>query len=213
MIAELLLPGDVTFFAGVIGLGVLTMCLGLYVVVVPHPVEQRLAAFVGSYGVVPARPTLDPRASPELLAGLNRRLLRRRQSQSTRMLLLRANVSMTVAELLILRLGAAFVVGGVVALLTTRTIGLVGLALSVLAAIAGSYVPLSYVRLRASRRLAAIEAQLPDAIDLIASSLEAGGGMAQAFAMIAREMPPPMSEEFQRVNREVEVGLSYTEAL
>lgn len=214
MIAVPGLPADLTIYIAAISLGVFAVVVGVYLAAVPHPVEWRLATFVGGYGLTKSRSGIAARgAPPELLEGLNRRLLRRRQSASTRMLLLRANASMTVAELLLLRVAVALALGGIVALLLARTMGVAGLALAAVVALAGSYLPLSYIRIRASRRLAAMEAQLPDSIDLITSSLEAGGGMAQAFAMIAREMRPPMSEEFQRVNREVEVGLSHTEAL
>lgn len=68
-------------------------------------------------------------------------------------------------------------------------------------------------RLFARRRLAAFERQLPDAIDLMSSSLRSGSTLSQAIDAIVREMDAPLSSEFKRVQREVELGLPLVEAL
>jgi tight adherence protein B len=69
------------------------------------------------------------------------------------------------------------------------------------------------VQFKAGRRVAALEAQIPDALDMASAALQAGAGLAQSFGVIAREMPPPISDEMRRVLREVEIGLSMNEAL
>ena len=197
------------------GLGVLTAFLGLYLLIVPYILDRRIALFVGQYrrAASPAAAELG-QGTPDAMAVLERRLMRRKASASVRALLLRAGLQITVSEFVALRLVAAFVVGGFAALLLVPRLGtLVGLVLAAAAALAGSYLPISFVRIRASRRLAALERQLPDALDLAAASLQAGSGLGQAFDLIAREMPPPISEEFQRVMREVGLGLSLNEAL
>jgi tight adherence protein B len=70
-----------------------------------------------------------------------------------------------------------------------------------------------YLGILAGRRMKALEAQIPDALDLVASSLQAGGALTQSFSLIARDMPAPMSQELQQVLREIEIGLSVGEAL
>ena len=68
-------------------------------------------------------------------------------------------------------------------------------------------------RLFARRRLAALERQLPEAIDLMASSLRAGSTLSQAIDAIVREMDAPLSNELKRVQREVELGVPLVDAL
>ena len=68
-------------------------------------------------------------------------------------------------------------------------------------------------RIFARRRLEAFERQLPEAIDLMASSLRAGSTLGQAIDAIVREMDAPLSSELKRVQREVELGVPLVDAL
>ena len=68
-------------------------------------------------------------------------------------------------------------------------------------------------RVFARRRLAALERQLPDAIDLMASSLRAGSTLTQAIDAIVREMDAPLATELKRVQREAELGVPLVDAL
>lgn len=67
-----------------------------------------------------------------------------------------------------------------------------------------------YIR---NRRIALFEKQLPDAIDLMAGSLVAGNSLTGAFALIAQEYPPPLSNEIGLVVREQKLGLSVDQSL
>jgi tight adherence protein B len=80
-------------------------------------------------------------------------------------------------------------------------------------ALAGVSAPLLVLGVLEQRRLNAFEKQLPQAIDSMAGTLQAGSALPQAMALIAREMPPPISFEFRRVLREMELGLSLTDSL
>ncbi len=71
----------------------------------------------------------------------------------------------------------------------------------------------SYLGIRRTRRLKALENQLPDAIDVLAGALEAGSSLPQSMAMAGRELSDPISTEFNRVVRDQELGLSQQEAL
>ncbi len=55
--------------------------------------------------------------------------------------------------------------------------------------------------------------QLPDTITLIANALRAGSSFLQAIEMVVRESRPPVSTEFGRVIREVNLGLPFETAL
>ena len=85
--------------------------------------------------------------------------------------------------------------------------------LSVALGVLGGFAPLLWLDGRAARRQAAFERQLPQAIDAMASSLQAGSTLNQAMSVLAREMASPISVEFGRVLRETEVGLSFPDAL
>jgi tight adherence protein B len=69
------------------------------------------------------------------------------------------------------------------------------------------------VRRRISGRRRAFEAQLPDALSLIASSLSAGHTFLRAIQMMCEESEPPLAEEFARVVNETRLGDSVTDAL
>jgi tight adherence protein B len=85
--------------------------------------------------------------------------------------------------------------------------------LALFLALAGFFAPGMYVTNRKNRRLRAFNAQLADTIGLLSSALRSGYSMLQAMELVAREGPQPMSGEFERVVREVGLGLSPEEAL
>ena len=65
----------------------------------------------------------------------------------------------------------------------------------------------------ASRRRALIRKRLPDAIDLLCVSVEAGVGFDGALQKVAEKLPGPLSEELQVYLREVNLGATRAEAL
>jgi tight adherence protein B len=75
------------------------------------------------------------------------------------------------------------------------------------------FVAAKFVRRRISKRTKAFEAQLPDALALIASSLGAGHTFLRAMQMMCDESGPPMSEEFARVVAETRLGDGTVEAM
>ena len=54
---------------------------------------------------------------------------------------------------------------------------------------------------------------LADTITLIANALRAGASFLQAIELVVRETQPPISTEFNRVIREVNLGLPFEQAL
>lgn len=64
-----------------------------------------------------------------------------------------------------------------------------------------------------SRRRAAIRKRLPDAIDLLCVSVEAGLGFDGALQKVAEKLPGPLSEELSVYLREVNLGATRAEAL
>jgi tight adherence protein B len=79
----------------------------------------------------------------------------------------------------------------------------------VMAPVIGRWFP----NFRVRRRTKAFEAQLPDALSLIASSLSAGHTFLRAIQMMCEESEPPLSEEFARVVYETRLGDPLVDAL
>ena len=77
----------------------------------------------------------------------------------------------------------------------------------------GGCAPLAYVQWRRGRRMAALERQLPDALDLITRALRAGHAFSVALKMAGQEMMEPIGSEFRQVHDEVTYGISLPEAL
>jgi tight adherence protein B len=74
-------------------------------------------------------------------------------------------------------------------------------------------IPSLVVMNRRRRRLRRIEAQLPDALDLISRALRAGHALPAAIKMVGDELSDPLASEFRSVFDEVNFGISMPEAL
>jgi len=79
-------------------------------------------------------------------------------------------------------------------------------------AILGS-IPLFYISFRKKRRLKAFAAQLPYALDLIKSSLEAGHSFQRALQVVVSEFADPLGSEFRTVLEQNRIGLPLPRAL
>ncbi len=77
----------------------------------------------------------------------------------------------------------------------------------------GFMLPRFWLGRRKNGRLGAFNKQLPDTITLIANALRAGSSFLQAIELVVRESRPPVSTEFGRVIREVNLGLPFDAAM
>ena len=77
----------------------------------------------------------------------------------------------------------------------------------------GYFVPRLYVKHLQQKRVAAFEKQIADALMLISSSLRTGYSFLRAIQTVAEQMPPPISEEFERVVYETSLGAPMADAL
>ena len=80
-------------------------------------------------------------------------------------------------------------------------------------ALLGFVLPGIYIRRRQQQRLNAFDSRLADTITLLANALRSGSSFLQATELIVRETNPPISTEFGRVIREVQLGLTTEQAL
>ncbi|HEX5396649.1 MAG TPA: type II secretion system F family protein [Candidatus Limnocylindria bacterium] len=77
----------------------------------------------------------------------------------------------------------------------------------------GAYFPRFYLKYRQGKRVKLFSTQLPDTITLLANSLRAGSSFLQGVELVTREGRPPISEEFERVVREMSLGVALQPAL
>lgn len=79
--------------------------------------------------------------------------------------------------------------------------------------IALSAVPIGYIRFRRRHRMKAFGSQLPFALDLIKSSLEAGHPLPRAMQVLVAEFADPLGGEFRTVLEQTRIGLPLGRAL
>ncbi|HEY5070807.1 MAG TPA: type II secretion system F family protein [Caulobacteraceae bacterium] len=87
---------------------------------------------------------------------------------------------------------------------------MVALAVGAVAAVA---VPLVYLKFRAARRAKQLGLQLPNALEVIVRSLEAGHPVPTAVALVGREMPDPIGSEFGMAADEIAYGATLEQAV
>lgn len=80
-------------------------------------------------------------------------------------------------------------------------------------AVAFGLLPLAFVRWRRTRRLTAFTNQLPYALDVIKSSLEAGHSLQRALQVLVEDFEDPLGGEFRTALEQTRIGLSLPKAL
>ncbi len=77
----------------------------------------------------------------------------------------------------------------------------------------GLFAPALYVKQHRDVRVEAIEKELPDVLDVLAISVEAGVGLEGAIQAVVDRFDSPLAREFGHMLSEMELGLSRREAL
>jgi tight adherence protein C len=103
--------------------------------------------------------------------------------------------------------------GGALALVLIGSAGRAGLMFGLLVVLVGFFGPDYLVSIYARRRRERIRAALPDALDLLAVSVEAGLGFDGAISKLTEHMDGPLAEEFGLTLSEMRIGESRGEAL
>ena len=128
--------------------------------------------------------------------------------------LARADLQLRPSEYLAIRIAAIIGAPLVVFLLGNTILPTIDNAIALLISIvAGWWVPRWYVGRRKAKRLQAFNDHLADTITLVGNALRAGASFLQAIELVVRETQPPISTEFNRVIREVNLGLPFEQAL
>ena len=158
-------------------------------------------------------PISDLIAQSQAIANLNKVVEGRDFGANLARELARADLRLKPSEYLFIWLGSIigipvllFILGFFLKALQSPIALLVG-------ALVGFLLPRFWLNRRKGGRLNAFNKQLPDTITLIANALRAGSSFLQAIELVVRESRPPISTEFSRVIREVNLGLPFEQAL
>jgi len=104
--------------------------------------------------------------------------------------------------------GAALAGAVALGFLTKTPFGIAGGAL-----LGGVIVPLGFLKVKAGKRNTALGHQLPQALDIIVRSLEAGHPVPAAVALVGREMSDPIGTEFGMAADEIAYGATLEQAV
>jgi tight adherence protein B len=193
----------------IVFLGVMAVILGAYAWFVLRP-EQVLARRLAASTTGLLAPTSIVRDS-DLLAStpLLRRLLAGVKPivQPVTRLVEQSRLPMTTATFLLAT--GCLALGGCLAATALTGRWWAG---PIAAVAAGAVLPL-LVRYKRAQYLQRFEAQLPDAVDLIARSLRAGHALTTGLEMVADELDAPIATEFRLLYEEQNYGLSLQQAL
>jgi len=102
---------------------------------------------------------------------------------------------------------------GALVVLTGTIGGGAGILVALLLPVCGAQLPKSWLDRKVEERVASIRRDLPDTLDLMAISVEAGVGFEAALGVVCDNFSSPLADEFARTLREMELGLPRREAL
>lgn len=204
--------------------GVLLLFVGMALrIMAPDPMKQMLQDF----GARPrsmeeielSRPFSERVITPVLraIAGALSRLTPQRNIEALqhRLAVAGSPNNWTALDFLGVR-GLTAVMGTLIALLlvsSAHAAPFFGLLLVVASGMLGFYLPLVWLNLRARNRQNEIQKALPDALDLLTISVEAGLGLDSAIQRVTQKWENELSRGFARVLSEVRIGKLRREAL
>jgi tight adherence protein B len=169
--------------------------------------HNRLRILTAVRDITPETQLLKQRLLSDL-PPLERRLQSLPRVRALDRFILQSDVGWSVPRLLLTCLAAA-VGGWVLAVSVGHQSYLVGAA----AAVVLGVIPIWFVSHKREKRLKKIEAQLPDALDLITRALRAGHAFSSGLKMAGEEMAEPIAAELRIVHDEVNFGVSLQQAL
>lgn len=83
----------------------------------------------------------------------------------------------------------------------------------ILGGLVAAYIPYFWLERMGTQRMGQLLSQMPDALELMARSMQTGMGLSDAFKMVAEEMQLPIASEFGLVFEEVRFGKEWRDTL
>jgi tight adherence protein B len=205
--------------AAVAGLAVLLIAVGVARSRAGSDVNDRLARYASGKPEKEAESSgsggsfADALQSSAALMQLNKVVEQRDFGANLAREIARADLKLKVSEYLFMWAGVTVGLPIVMLVLSIVTPGLGNPVVLLMGGFLGFMLPRFWLGRRKSGRMGAFNKQLPDTITLLANALRAGSSFLQAVEMVVRESRPPISTEFSRVIREVNLGLAFDDAL
>jgi tight adherence protein B len=197
--------------AGLAAAAVLLISVGISMSGGSGGVSARLERYARSGGDAAADGDADKDSA--VMAGLSAVIERQNATERLATEIARADLKLRPAEFVALWIASPFVfVAGSIVLGFIFPVLRHPLALSVMFLL-GLLFPRYYLRYRQGKRVKLFATQLPDTITLLANSLRAGSSFLQGLELVTREGRPPISDEFERVVREMSLGVALQPAL
>jgi len=208
----MMIVSGLAVFLGLLGVGVMIVAPSFTSVG-----SRRLQSMDEYVGKTPrnasAKLAATPSALSEQILGLSDKLTRERESTAkTVKLLERADLPFRANEWYVLR-AVALVVTTAASWLVFRGPAVVGLLAVVGGVLVGFFAPQMFLSLAAKRRAHKFEAQLPDVLTLLASSLATGFSLAQGVDAVVRDASEPSAKEFSRALAETRIGATLEDTL
>ncbi|MCC2641264.1 MAG: type secretion system family protein [Nitrospira sp.] len=195
---------------GIFGTILLVMyaCAALYRIMAPRGTDravERLQAWTAPMEA--ATLEIVRKESLSDIPWLNDLLLTARRLQPLRVLHQRADCRLPLGVFVLASPLLAF--GGLLLALSLHQATVLAL---LFAAVLGS-IPVGYLAWLKSRRMATLERQLPEALELVSRALRAGHAFSVGLKIVGDEAADPIGQEFRRVFDEVSMGVALPQAL
>jgi tight adherence protein B len=175
--------------------------------------ERYASGTPADKGDQPKRDLSERIATSSTLVSFNRLVEKRDWGSNLARELARADLALKPSEFLAIRAGAMLGVPLGMIVLSPFIAALGSPIAWILGVVLGYWIPRFWLNRRKTKRLKAFNTGLADTITLLANSLRAGSSFLQSVEMVVREAQPPISTEFGRVIREVNLGLPLDDAL
>ncbi|HEY4751864.1 MAG TPA: type II secretion system F family protein, partial [Candidatus Limnocylindrales bacterium] len=205
--------------AGIAALAIFLIAIGISMARGGSDVNARLERYASTKSDKPAaatsgQPTLtEALQASAAMAQLNKVVEQRDFGANLAREIARADLKLKVSEYLLIWAGVTVGVPIAMVVLSVAMPGLRNPIVLLVGGLIGFMLPRFYLGRRKAGRIGAFNKQLPDTITLIANALRAGSSFLQAIELVVREARPPISTEFGRVIREVNLGLAFDTAL
>ena len=200
---------DLLRLIGAAGAGIAIVLLGI-VFLGPDPgVDTDVSARLGSYAPTPATTGIARRFAwlRRFVTRAEREAERRGLLSAINSLLEQANLPLSAGEA-ILGTAVLALVGGVVVWLASSSV-----VLGILVAVGLPLALAGLVQGAAARERRKFEGQLPDTLNLMATSLRAGYSLLQALEGVSARASAPTNREFGRALSEIRLGREVPDAL
>ncbi len=205
--------------AGIAAVAIFMIAVGISMARGGSDVNARLERYASTKPEKPAgpagsQPTLaEALQASAAMSQLNKIVEQRDFAANLAREIARADLKLKVSEYLLIWLGTTIGTPILMLVLSVAMPGLRNPIALLVGVFIGFMLPRFWLGRRKSSRINAFNKQLPDTITLIANALRAGSSFLQAIELVVRESHPPISTEFGRVIREVNLGLSFDVAL